>query len=256
MARKLALVTGASGGLGAEFARLLAADGYDLALVARSEDKLRAIADELQRSHGVDVRIVVQDLSASGAAAAVTAQIPRCDVLINNAGFASYGYFHELPPERLHEEMLLDVVTLTDLTRAYLPGMRAAGDGRVLNIASTAAFAPGPFGAVYYASKAYVLSFSQAIADELRGSGVTVTCLCPGATATGFQSRAEMTHSTLLFRLPIADAKAVARAGYRGMQRGTAVVIPGFMNKLVAFSPRITPRSLLTWVSRKLIEPR
>lgn len=255
MARKLALVTGASGGLGAEFARLLAADGYDLALVARSEDKLRAIAAELQRAHGVDVQILVQDLSASGAVAAVTAWIPRCDVLVNNAGFASYGYFHELPPERLHEEMMLDVVTLTDLTRAYLPAMREAGSGRVLNIASTAAFAPGPFGAVYYASKAYVLSFSQAIANELHGSGVTVTCLCPGATATDFQSRAEIEHRTLLFRLPVANAQAVARAGYRGMQRGKAVVIPGFLNNVVAFAPRITPRAMLTWVSRKLIEP-
>lgn len=256
MDRKLALVTGASGGLGEEFARLLAADGYDLALVARSEEKLRALADELQRKHGISVRVIAQDLSVPNAAATVVAQVPRCDVLINNAGFASYGYFYELPPERLHEEMLLDVVTLTDLTRAYLPAMRAAGSGRVLNVASTAAFAPGPFGAVYYASKAYVLSFSQAIANEVKGSGVTVTCLCPGATSTGFQARAEMGKRTLLFSLPIAKADAVARAGYRGMLRGSVVVIPGLMNKVVAFTPRISPRPLLTWVSRKLIEPR
>jgi short-subunit dehydrogenase len=252
--RKLALVTGASSGFGVEFARLLAKDGYDLAIVARSEDKLRALADELQRAHGVNVQVVVQDLSTIGAAAAVFAKVPKCDVLINNAGFATYGRFDTLPEERIHEEMLVDVVTLTELTRAYLPAMRAAHTGRVLNVASTAAFLPGPYGAVYYAAKAYVLSFSQAIAEELAGSGVTVTCLCPGASSTGFQARAE-SYPTLLFRLPIADATSVASAGYRGMMSGKRLVIPGVLNNLVAFSPRISPRWLATWVSGKLIGP-
>ena len=185
-----AIVTGASGGLGLEFAKLLAADKHDLVLIARSADKLDAIAADLRNRYGVNVETLALDLSQLGAAAAVFARVPECDVLINNAGFATNGRFDEIPEERIREEVLLDVLTLTELTRAYLPAMRARGAGRVLNVASTAGFLPGPFMAVYYACKAYVLSFSQAIAEELRGTGVTVTCLCPGATATGFADRA------------------------------------------------------------------
>ncbi|MDE2482926.1 MAG: SDR family oxidoreductase [bacterium] len=248
-----ALVTGASGGLGLEFARLLAADGYDLMLVARSADRLEANARELHAAHGVTVETIAADLGRLDAAAELVARVPSCDVLVNNAGFASNGRFDTIAPERTREELLLDVVTLTELTRAYLPAMRARGAGRILNVASTAAFLPGPFMAVYYASKAYVLSFSQALAEELRGSGVTVTCLCPGATATGFVERAKMQES-VLNRLPLADAASVARAGYRGMLRGRDLVIPGISNKLVAFSPKITPRRVLLWTSRKAVE--
>ena len=249
-----AIVTGASGGLGLEFAKLLAADEYDLALVARSADKLEANAALLRANHGVNVETVALDLSKAGAASELVARVPSCDILINNAGFASNGRFDEIDPQRLRDEMMLDVVTLTELTRAYLPGMRARGTGRVLNVASTAAFLPGPFMAVYYACKAYVLSFSQAIAEELRGTGVTVTCLAPGATQTGFADRANV-KGTLLFRLPKANAANVARAGYRGMMKGRDVVVPGLSNKLVAISPKITPRRLLVWMSRKAVEP-
>ncbi len=251
--KQLAVVTGASGGLGYEFAKLLAADGYDLVLVARSGDKLEANATELKTRHGVEVRTMAMDLGVQNAASKVFAEIPQCDVLINNAGFASNGRFTELPEERIREELLLDVVTLTELTRKYLPGMLARREGRILTVASTAAFLPGPFMAVYYAAKAYVLSFSEAVAEEVRGSGVTVTCLCPGATATGFQDRAKV-HGTLLMRLPLANARSVARAGYRGMLRGKAVVIPGITNKIVAISPKVTPRRLLLWMSRKAVE--
>jgi short-subunit dehydrogenase len=251
--RKLALVTGASGGLGLEFARLLAADGYDLALVARSGPTLEDIADRLRGAHSVAVATIVQDLAVDGAADAVFARVPRCDVLVNNAGFASNGRFDRLPEDRVRQELLLDVVTLTALTRKYLPGMVERAGGKVLNVASTAAFLPGPFMAVYYAAKAYVLSFSEALAEELRGSGVTVTCLCPGATATGFADRAEMRDSAL-YKLPAADAAAVAKAGYRGMLRGKRVVVPGISNKVVALSPHITPRGLLLKLSRNLVE--
>lgn len=254
-ARKLALVTGASGGLGAEFAALLAADGYDLAIVARSGDKLEDLAARLRAQHGVEVTPIVQDLGIPGAADAVVARVPQCDVLVNNAGFASNGRFDRIDPARVREELLLDVVTLTELTRAYLPGMIERGGGRVLNIASTAGFVPGPFMAVYYASKAYVISFSEALWEELRGTGVSVTCLCPGATATGFADRAQMQGTMLFSRSPIADATVVARAGYRAMLRGKRMEIPGLSNKLIAASPHVSPRGLLLRVSRKLVEP-
>jgi uncharacterized protein len=249
-----AIVTGASGGLGLEFARLLAADGHDLVLVARSGDKLERIASDLIAQHNVKVETIAQDLGTNDAAAYLRDRVPACDMLINNAGFASNARFDTVAPERMREELLLDVVTLTELCRAYLPGMRERGVGRILNVASTAAFLPGPFAAVYYAAKAYVLSFSQAIAEESRGSGVTVTCLVPGATATGFADRADM-QQTLLFKMPMADAASVARAGYRAMLAGKDVEIPGLSNKLLAILTRMTPRPLLLWISRKLIEP-
>jgi short-subunit dehydrogenase len=174
-------------------------------------------------------------------------------VLINNAGFATNGRFDEIADERIREEVILDVLTLTELTRAYLPDMRASGSGRILNVASTAGFLPGPFMAVYYAAKAYVISFSQAVAEESRGTGVTVTCLCPGATATGFATRARASE-TLLFKRHVADAPSVALAGYRGMMRGRDLVIPGVSNKLVPLAARLSPRRLLLWVSRKSVE--
>lgn len=197
---------------------------------------------------------IVQDLAVAGAATALFARIPDCDVLINNAGFASNGRFDRIPEDRIRQELLIDVVTLTELTRKYPPSMIQRGAGRILNIASTAAFLLGPFMAVYYAAKAYVLSFSEALSEELHGTGVTVTCLCPGATATGFVDRAEMRDSPL-FKMPLADPIAVAKAGYAGMLRGKRLIVPGLSNKLVALSPRITPRNILLKLSRKLVEP-
>lgn len=255
--RKLALVTGASGGIGLEFARLLARDGYDLALVARSEDKLTRIARELHDAHGVDALPVAMDLARPGAAEELVRRVPRCDVLINNAGFASNGRFDGLNETQIAEEIDLDVVTLTLLTRKYLPGMIERRSGRILNVASTAGFLPGPFMAVYYACKAYVISFSQAVAEEVRASGVTVTCLCPGATATGFADRAGTANSLLFALTPVAGAAAMAEAGYRGMQRGKLVVVPWpLSNWLVDLSARMTPRRLLLWFSRKAVEPQ
>lgn len=207
--------------MGLEFAKLLAADRHDLVLIARSGDKLDAIASGLRERYGVNVDALVLDLSKPGAAATVSARIPECG-----------GEF----------------------ARAYVPGMGARGSGRILNVASTAGMLPGPFMAVYYACKAYVLSFSQALAEELRGTGVSVTCLAPGATATGFAERASARRTPLFSMLPVADASCVARAGYDAMMRGRDLVIPGFGNKLVALAARLTPRRLLIWFSRKTIE--
>lgn len=250
---KLALVTGASGGIGLEFARLLAGDGYDLALVARSAEKLEALAKQLRVAAGIRVETIAMDLSLPDAARTVAERVPRCDVLINNAGFANNGRFDTLSLEHVRSEVALDIGVLTELTHAYLPGMIARGAGRILNVASTAAFLPGPFMAVYYAAKAYVLSFSEALWEELRGTGVSMTCLAPGATASGFQARAGV-ENTPLMRLPLATAAAVAVAGYRGMMRGKRLVVPGLMNKLVALSVRCMPRRLLLPISRKLVE--
>lgn len=252
---KLALVTGASGGIGLEFARLLAGDGYDLALVARSAEKLEELAKQLRAAAGIRVETIAMDLSLPDAARAVAQRVPRCDVLINNAGFANNGRFDTLSLEGVRSEVALDIGVLTELTHAYLPGMIARGAGRILNVASTAAFLPGPFMAVYYAAKAYVLSFSEALWEELRGTGVSMTCLAPGATASGFQARAGV-ENTPLMRMPLANAAGVAVAGYRGMMRGKRLVVPGLMNKIVALSVRYVPRRLLLPVSRKLVENR
>jgi short-subunit dehydrogenase len=253
MAAKLALVTGASGGIGLEFAKLLAQAGYDLALVARSQGKLEALASELREQFGINVQVVVLDLARPNAAREVIAQLPQCDVLINNAGFANNGKFAQMAEEQMLEEIQLDVATLTQLTRLYLPGMIERKDGKILNVASTAGFLPGPNMAVYYACKAYVISFSEAIAEEVRGTGVTVSVLCPGATVTGFQERANL-GNTILFRLPMAKAADVAKAGIDGMMRGKAVIVPGITNKFVAIAPKITPRRLLVRISGKAVE--
>lgn len=250
-----AIVTGASGGLGWEFAQLLAQGGHDLVLVARSADKLESNASTLRAKYGVDASIIAMDLSRPGAASEIFAQVPECDVLVNNAGFANNGAFAKLSEETIVSEVNLNVVALTELTRLYLPGMLARKSGRIMNVASTAGFLPGPNMAVYYATKAYVISFSEALAEEIRGSGVTVTVLCPGATETGFADRAGV-HSTLLFLAPKADAASVARAGIAGMMRGKRMVIPGISNQVVAMLPRISPRRLVAWISGKLVEQR
>lgn len=253
MTRLRAIVTGASGGIGLELAVLLAGAGYDLALVARSRERLEAAAERIRSTYGVAVEPLALDLARAEAARELEAAVPACDVLVNNAGFANNGSFASMDIAAVDAELQLDVVTLTQLTRRYLPGMLARRSGRILNVASTAAFLPGPQMAVYYASKAYVLSLSEALWEETRGSGVSVTCLCPGATATGFQQRAGI-ESTILMRLPLADARAVASAGFTGMMRGQRVVVPGLSNKLVAISPRFSPRRLVLWLSRKAVE--
>lgn len=262
--RKTTLITGASFGIGLEFARIFAREGYNLVLAARSADKLRQVASELEKANGTRSLILAIDLTEPGAPAYVLDQTTRADiqvdVLVNNAGFGQYGRFAENDLEECLRQIQLNVTTLTHLTRLYLPAMieRAKTErktGRILNVASTAAFQPGPLMAVYFATKAYVLHFSEALANELQGTGVTVTCLCPGATATEFHKRAKATGMNLL-RFGAMDAHTVAEAGYRALMAGKPIVISGFKNWLLAQSVRFSPRRLVTAIARETQETK
>jgi short-subunit dehydrogenase len=254
---KTALITGASFGIGMEFARIFAREGYNLVLVARTADRLRQLASELEKNRSTRSLILAVDLTEPGAAAYVLDQTTRADiqvdVLVNNAGFGQYGPFADSDLEECLRQIQLNVTTLTHLTRLYLPAMIERQTGRILNVASTAAFQPGPLMAVYFATKAYVLHFSEALANELRGSGITVTCLCPGATATEFHKRAKATGMNLL-RFGAMDARTVAEDGYRAMLAGKPVVISGFKNWILAQSVRFSPRRLVTTIARKTQE--
>jgi short-subunit dehydrogenase len=255
--RKTALITGASFGIGMEFARIFSRNGYNLVLVARSGDKLRQLASELEKKHGTHSLILATDLTEPGASAYVLDQTTRAglqvDVLVNNAGFGQYGMFAENDLEECLRQIQLNVTTLTHLTRLYLPGMIERRSGRILNVASTAAFQPGPLMAVYFATKAYVLHLSEALANELSGSGVTVTCLCPGATASEFHKRANATGMNLL-KFGSMEARTVAEDGYRALMAGKPLVISGFKNWLVAQSVRFSPRRLVAAIARKIQE--
>jgi uncharacterized protein len=255
--RKTALITGASFGIGLELARIFAREGHNLVLVARSGDKLRQLASELERNHNTRSLILAIDLTDPGAPAYVLDQTTRAsiavDVLVNNAGFGQYGFFAENDLDECLRQIQLNVTTLTHLTRLYLPGMLEGKSGEILNVASTAAFQPGPLMAVYFATKAYVLHFSEALANELEGTGITVTCLCPGATATEFHKRANAAEMNLL-KMGSMDARAVAEDGYRALKAGKPVVISGFKNWLAAQSVRFSPRRMATAVARRLQE--
>jgi short-subunit dehydrogenase len=255
-AGRTALVTGASSGIGREHATLLAQDGCQLVLVARDGSRLSTLADGLRRTTGANVTVLPRDLAAPAAAAELAAKLHRqritVDVLVNNAGFNVYGPFAETDPAAELRMLQVHVITLTHLTKLLLPGMLARGFGRSLNVASTGSFAPGPNDAVYCASKAYVLSFTEALAEELCGTGVTATALCPGPTDTEFAARAGMTDARL-FRGPRSSPASVARAGYRAMLRGRTTVIPGAANRRMVFSLRFTPRGLVARVSKRLL---
>jgi short-subunit dehydrogenase len=253
-----ALITGASGGIGYELAKLFARDKYSLVLVARSADKLKQIASELQSQFGVAVKTVPLDLAAAPAPKFLFDQLQRegiaLNVLVNNAGYGGYGEFASMSEEEILGQISLNVTALTHLTRLFLPAMLARRAGKIMNVASTAAFQPGPLMAVYYATKAYVLSFSEALANEVARSGVVVSCFCPGATDTNFQKRAGMENSRLFKKIGAMKADAVARDGYRGLMAGRTLVISGAQNWLVAESVRFAPRKLVTAVSRWVSE--
>ncbi len=248
MDTEFTLITGASSGLGLEMSRLLAAEGRNLMILARREERLAEIAEELSASGAGEVRSFAVDLSDTKALEAFLASIARDELkigtLINNAGFGLRGSFAELGCEDQLRCIDLNIRALTRLTHAVLPGMRVRGRGAILNVASTAAFQAGPGMAVYYASKAYVLSFTEALAQELRGQGIHVTCLCPGPTDTEFAQVAGMADSPL-FRSGAMDATLVSRQGLRALQRGQVIHLPGMRNKTLAFLLRFTPRS---WV--------
>ena len=249
------LITGASGGIGYELAKLFARDHHNLALVARSADKLAQVAAHLQPT-GVSVKTIALDLGQPFAPKFLFDQLQGTvvDILINNAGFGCYGDFAEMPQEEIIGQINLNVAALTELTRLFLPAMIARHSGRIMNVASTAGFQPGPLMAVYYATKAYVISFSEAIANEQQHSGVTVTCFCPGATHTGFAKRAGTENARLFKQFGAMSAEKVAQEGYRAVMEGRTLAISGVHNWLVAQSTRFAPRKMVTAVSRWVAE--
>jgi hypothetical protein len=240
--RPVTLITGASAGLGAEFARQCAARGEELVLVARRRDRLEALAIDIGRAE-----VVAADLADAGAAERLLSELEARGLtvatLINNAGFGLAGRFVSLPGERQAEMIDLNVRALVDLSRRVLPGMIERRDGAILNVASTAAFQAGPGMAVYFATKAFVLSFTEALHQEVKGQGVRVSALCPGPTATEFGQVAGVTSAR--FNRFSADATAVVAAGLRGLDRNKAVVVPGALNKVTAQSGRVIPRAVM-----------
>jgi short-subunit dehydrogenase len=255
-ARKTALITGASTGIGYELARLFARDGFNLVLVARDGLRLIKIGDEFERSSDVSVTVLPKDLSQPTATQEIYDELQSkridVDILINNAGFGVSGPFSETNLQKERQMIQVNIVALTQLTKLFLPAMLTRNFGRILNVGSTVSFLPGPGDAVYCATKAYVLSFSEAIAEELRGTGVTVTTLCPGPTKTEFAARADMTDSKI-FQGRVSSAQEVAEAGYRALMHGRTTAVVGWANKLLIFSLRFSPRSVVARISKSLL---
>ncbi len=251
-----ALITGASNGIGLELARIHASKGDNLVLVARNKAKLDELKAELENQFKVSVYTIGKDLSATNSALEVyqetTKQKIKIDYLINNAGFGDFGMFVETDWNKELQMINLNITTLTQFTKLYLQDMVKRRSGRIMNVASTAAFQSGPTMAVYYASKAYVLSFSEAIDNEVSDKGVTVTALCPGATESGFQAAAAMEESNLVKGRKLPTSKEVAEYGYKAMMKGKTVAIHGFMNWIMAHSVRFTPRAIVVKITRKI----
>ncbi len=251
-----ALITGASNGIGLELAKVHASKGGNLVLVARNKAKLDELKAELEKQYKVSVYTIGKDLSAPQAAQEVydetTKQNIKIDYLINNAGFGDFGMFVETDWNKELQMINLNITTLTHFTKLYLKDMVNRRSGKIMNVASTAAFQSGPTMAVYYATKAFVLSFSEAVDNEVSDKGVTVTTLCPGATESGFQAVAAMEESALVKGKKLPTSKEVAEYGYKAMMKGKTVAIHGFMNYLMANSVRFTPRALVVKITRKI----
>ncbi len=247
-----ALITGASSGIGATFAHHLARRGYGLILVARSQDKLDQLADSLRQAHGVMVDVLPADLSQPSPGEALLARVDalgrQVDLLINNAGFGAAGPFHTLPAARQQDMIALNVAAVVDLAQHFLPGMVARGRGDLINVASLAGFQPMPFMSVYGATKAFVLSFSEALWAEYRGHGIRVVAVCPGPVdtpffeATGADGLRDAVPKPLVM-----SAEAVVTRSLRALEAGEMTVVPGFTNSLVTALPRLLPRRLLAW---------
>jgi hypothetical protein len=250
-----ALITGASAGLGRDYARLFAADGHDVVLVARRRERLEELARELRANHGIQAHALAFDLADPATPerlyAAVRERQLTIDFLVNNAGFGTVGAFAEADRRREVEMIQVNVTALVDITRLFLPDMLARRRGHVLNVRSGAGFQPGPFMATYYASKAFVNSFTEALAWELGGTGVTATVSCPGATATEFADHAGNANS-LLFKMGAADSRAVARQGYQAMTAGRRMVVHGLLSKLGVQALRVSPRAAVLALAARL----
>jgi len=258
---KTALLTGASGGIGYELAKLFARDSYNVVLVARSGERLREIAARLTSEYGASVKVIPKDLSVGTSPQEIFEEVQAegisLDILVNNAGFGAHGPFSETNLGDELEMMQVNMVSLTHLTKLFLPGMLSRRQGRIMNVASMGAFQPGPLIAVYCASKAYVLSLSEALAEELRGSGVTMTVLCPGPVRTGFASRAQ-TEGTKVMKggllTKVWEADDVAACGYRGLMKGKTIVIPGKRYRMAALLVRVLPRKMTTRFARMTMD--
>lgn len=251
-----ALITGASNGIGLELAKIHASKGGDLVLVARNKSKLDELKHELETKFNIKVYTIGKDLSAANAAKEVydetSKQQIKIDYLINNAGFGDFGFFTETDWNKELQMINLNITTLTQFTKLYLQDMLKRKSGKIMNVASTAAFQSGPTMAVYYATKAYVLSFSEAVDNEVRDQGISITALCPGATESGFQAAASMEESNLVKGRKLPGSKEVAEYGYAAMLKGKTVAIHGFMNWIMANSVRFIPRSIVVKVTRKI----
>ena len=255
MAEGTALVTGASEGIGYELTRLFAENGYDVVMVARSKGRMNEIADEVEKEFGISAQVIKKDLSVPGSSEEVYEESPEIEVLVNNAGIGTCGFFHENDTESEVDTVRLNVETPTHLTRLFLEDMVERDEGRILNVSSMAAFQPGPTMAVYYATKAYLLSFSEALSNELKGTGVSVTALCPGPTETAFIRKAGEENSRINEGDKMSQ-RTVAEAGYNGLMKGKNVVVPGFKNRMLVRLTKIAPKSLVIRVVRYLQEPK
>ncbi|HWX21226.1 MAG TPA: SDR family oxidoreductase [Candidatus Binatia bacterium] len=246
-----ALITGATAGIGYELAKLFAADHFNLVLVARNEKRLNELAAELKHKHSIEIEVLPKDLAVPEAAREISEALrdTPISVLVNNAGFGSYGPFAETDLALQVGMVQVNVVALMQLTHLFLKPMLNRHNGRILNVASTAAFQPGPTMNVYYATKAFVYSFSYALSDELAGTGITVTTLCPGLTRTEFQARARLKPSG---SWPAMEARTVAEIGYRGFMKGKRVVIPGLANQIASFFARRVPQRLTSAMVRRV----
>jgi len=253
---KTALITGSTSGIGEAFTDKLARENYDLVLVSRDAEKLRTQADMLSERHGIAVSVISLDLARPGAAETVFDTVGErglsIQILINNAGFNEAGHFLHTDMHREVEMIQLHAIFTTEMMKLFLPDMVEHGYGRVLNLGSTGSYMPCPYDAVYAATKAYILSVSKAISAELKGSGVRITSLCPGATKTAFSAKAGL-ENTLLFKLFVMRPTTVADIGYKALMKGKAVVVAGAYNKILVWSSKITPASALNAMTKKLL---
>jgi len=249
-----ALITGTTSGLGYEFAKLFAKDHYDLVLVSRNMEKLKKQKEELQQAYGIKVSIYAFDLSVIGVAQTLYNVVnEQIDVLVNNAGFYEYGNFHEANLTKELEMVQLHNLFLTELSGYYIQDMVKRKSGKILNVASVAAFAALPYGAVYGATKAYILAFSKALHVELKRYGISVSALCPPATATQFALKANI-ESTPLFKGIVMEADVVAKIGYEGLMRNKNVILPGILSKGMYLSSKVVPTSLVNQVLLKIMK--
>lgn len=260
MFKKYVLITGASSGIGLELAHQFAKNGYDLILVARRKKLLQTLANELHIKYGSESELIEKDLEEPNAAKEVVAILQRknisIEILVNNAGFGTFGDYNSSDEETNSRMVQLNITSLMSLTRLLIPSMLKRKVGKILNVASMAAFQPGPFMAVYYASKSFVLSFSEALSSELEGTGVTVTALCPGPVPTGFQERARVGKALMMKSIMTKSAQFVAEEGYKGTMKGKQIVIPGEINNILVVMGKFMPRKFLIMVVKRIMHKR